>query len=94
MISDFFTFTTEINFNKTLPGRIKECFDVSTVISLLLPWSVETTRTSGAVLLVEATEDALEAASRIIKAFLGDVNEVERVCSWSLETLESKIKTH
>ena len=51
------------------------------MISLLLPWSVETTRTSGAVLLVEATEDALEAASRIIKAFLGDVNEDDRVCS-------------
>ena len=81
VVSDLFNFTKEINFNKTLPGRDKECFDVSTVISLLLPWSVDTTRTSGAVLLVEATEDALEAASRIIKAFLGDVNEVERVCS-------------
>ena len=81
VVLDLFNFSKEINFNKTLPGRVKECFDVSTVISLLLPWSVETTRTSGAVLLVEATEDALEAASRIIKAFLGDVNEVERVCS-------------
>ena len=51
------------------------------MISLQLPWSVETTSTSGAVLLVEATEDALEAVSRIIKAFLGDVNEDDRVCS-------------
>ena len=69
-------------------GTRRGPFEVSTVTSLLLPWSVETTRTSGALLLVEAADEALEAASRIMNAFLGDVNE-DRVCSWSLLTLDA-----
>ena len=66
--------------------RVLGLVDVSIVTSFPLPASVDTTRTSGAEL--EAKE-ALDAASRIIKAFFGDVNDDEAFKGCSSDTLEA-----
>ena len=73
---------------KFVPKNLKGLV-VSTVTSWLFPWSVATTRTSGAVFPdPEGRLEALDAASLIIKAFLGEVKD-DLVCSWSLLTLEA-----